>query len=345
MRERAKRDRVMLPAIYTAHLAELVGRWGVTPSALLHGTGLTLTHLAEPEALIEDDLSSRITMRALELTGERGLGFYHGLQMRLSAHGPVGLAAMTASTFGQAVTLAERYFHLRGQLLALSSRVEKDELIVELSEVRPLGPLRIFLLESTLTGLVQIAQSLLGRPMPGRVEVSYPEPAHFKGFAHLWPAPVRFKSTRNVLACPKTLLDESLPMADMFASQQAIAECETELALLGGTTPLLADVRRQMAKHGKGVPTLTELADKRRVSARTLKRQLAARGTSFQALVDEVRRDRAMTLLAEGDASVDFVAERLGYADASNFTRAFRRWTGASPTEWRRRRKRANRPK
>jgi AraC-like DNA-binding protein len=328
----------MLPAIYTAHLVELVGRWSVSPEALLRGTGLTLAHLAEPGALLEDDLAGKVTTRAIALTGEQGLGFYHGLQVHLSAHGSVGLAALTAPTFGQAVTLAERYFHLRGQLLALSSQVEGDELVMELTEVRPLGPLRGFLLESTLTGLVQTARLLLGCPMPGRVEVSYPEPAHFRRFAHLWPGPVRFKSGRNLLACPSAVIDEALPMADTFASQQAIAQCEQELELLSKTNTLVEDVRRQLAKHAKGFPTLTELADRRHVSPTTLKRQLAARGTSFQALLDELRRDRAMKLLGTDDASVDFVAERLGYADASNFTRAFRRWTGVSPTAWRQRR-------
>jgi AraC-like DNA-binding protein len=338
MRARAKDDRVLLPAIYTAHLVELVGRWGVTPEAILEGTRLTLADLAEPDARIEEPVAQHVVSRALELTREPGLGFYHGLQVRLSAHGSLGLAAMTASTFGEALALAERYFHLRGQLLALSSRAEGSDMLVELAELRPLGPLRVFMLESMITGLVQVARSLLGRPMIGRIEVAYPEPAHFQGFAHLWPGPARFKSHRNLLAFPRTLLDEALPMADTFASQRAIAECERELATLGETSTLLASMRRQMARHPKGFPTLTDLAERRRVSTRTLKRQLAARGTSFQALLDELRRDRAVTLLEESDASIDAIAERLGYSDASNFARAFRRWTGLGPTDWRLRR-------
>jgi AraC-like DNA-binding protein len=130
-------------------------------------------------------------------------------------------------------------------------------------------------------------------------------------------------------------MDEKLPMADTFASRTAIAECERELAMLGEAKTLLASVRRQMARSTKGFPTLTELADKRRVSARTLKRQLAAHGTSFRDLLDELRRDRAIRLLDGGDAPIDTISERLGYADASNFTRAFRRWMGVSPTDWR----------
>jgi AraC-like DNA-binding protein len=335
MPAQARPRRIMLPAIYTAHLAEVVARWGVPHETLLHGTGLTLADLAEPDARIEEMASFLITRRALELTREPGLGFYHGLHVRLSAHGAVGLAAMTSSTFGEAVALAERFFHLRGEHFALATRVEGDEVLLELAELRPLGPLRVFMFESMLTGLVQMARSLLGHPLKAHIDVSYPEPAHFQGFAHLWPGPVRFGSPRTVLAFPRPLMDEKLPMADTFASRTAIAECERELAMLGEAKTLLASVRRQMARSTKGFPTLTELADKRRVSARTLKRQLAAHGTSFRDLLDELRRDRAIRLLDGGDAPIDTISERLGYADASNFTRAFRRWMGVSPTDWR----------
>jgi AraC-like DNA-binding protein len=69
---------------------------------------------------------------------------------------------------------------------------------------------------------------------------------------------------------------------------------------------------------------------------RTLKRRLADQGTSFSALLDEVRRDRATLLLRAGELSVDEIGARLGYSDPANFARAFRRWTGSSPRAFRR---------
>ncbi len=73
------------------------------------------------------------------------------------------------------------------------------------------------------------------------------------------------------------------------------------------------------------------------MSPRTLKRQLAATGTTFQAVLDELRRDRALMLLDRAELTLDEVADRLGYSDTANFTRAFKRWTGQTRRSSRRR--------
>jgi AraC-like DNA-binding protein len=80
------------------------------------------------------------------------------------------------------------------------------------------------------------------------------------------------------------------------------------------------------------------MATERHVSERTLKRQLRARGTTFRALVDELKRERAMELLERKSLSVQEVAHALGYGDPANFHRAFRRWFGISPESWRKER-------
>ena len=128
------------------------------------------------------------------------------------------------------------------------------------------------------------------------------------------------------------LQDQGDPRGTYVAQHCALSE----LDVLSPEYPaLLASVRRQMMSRPIGFPTLTELADRRHVSPRTLKRQLAAHGTSFQHLLDELRRDRALALLEDDGIAIDRIAELLGYADPSNFNRAFRRWMGTSPSEWR----------
>ena len=72
------------------------------------------------------------------------------------------------------------------------------------------------------------------------------------------------------------------------------------------------------------------------MSNRTLKRRLAASGKSFRSVLDELRTETAMLLLRTGEFSMDEVAERLGFADASGFGKAFRRWTGVSPAVFQR---------
>jgi len=86
-------------------------------------------------------------------------------------------------------------------------------------------------------------------------------------------------------------------------------------------------------ERGPGLPAI---AKELRLSTRTLKRKLADRGTTFSAIVDDVRRQRALLLLDDRALSIGEIAARLGYTELANFTRAFRRWTGTTPAAHRR---------
>jgi AraC-like DNA-binding protein len=75
-----------------------------------------------------------------------------------------------------------------------------------------------------------------------------------------------------------------------------------------------------------------EIARRLGLSTRTLKRQLAAVGTTYSTLLDDFRKERAVTLLDRRDLTLDAVATELGYSDLANFTRACKRWTGKTPS-------------
>lgn len=324
-----------IPSIYAAQLVQLTERWNVPRTTLLDGTGLTIAQLDDPQARVSPSAMWLLLSRALDLTREPGLGFYLGLSLKLSSHGSVGFAAMTAATLRDALSVAERYLSLRAPFLTLRLAVNENNAILTLGDSFPDVSLRAFVTEALFTALVQMARSLLGRSVTSVFDLAYDEPTHFPGFAHLWGGPARFGRPESRIAFPAALLDEPLRMADAVAARQAVAECERELATLHQTSSLLASVRAQLAEDPKGFPSLTELAQKRHVSSRTLKRRLAEQSTSYQRLLDELRRDRALKLLEVKSHTIEEIAVRLGYSDAANFNRAFRRWLGVSPSRWR----------
>ncbi|MET0341687.1 MAG: AraC family transcriptional regulator [Polyangiales bacterium] len=324
-----------IPSIYAAQLVQLAGRWNVAPAQLLEGTGLSEAQLADAQARVSPHALWLLVERALTLTREPGLGYYFGLQLKLSSHGTVGFAAMTSATLRAALMIAERYVALRMPFLTLRLEVDGDDAALVLGDTFVERNVRVFATEALFTALVQMARSLLGRPMQGMAELAYDEPAYFLGFAHLWPGPVRFGRPRSCLQFPASVLDEALQMADEVAARQALAECERELSTLQATSSLLAGVRQQLGANDRGFPTLTELARARHVSPRTLKRRLAEQNTSYQHLLDELRRDRALKLLDVRGNTIEEIAALLGYSDAANFNRAFRRWMGVSPSQWR----------
>lgn len=325
-----------IPSVYAAQMVQLAGRWGLAPAALLEGTGIEPALLDDAQARVSAYALHQLLERAIAQTAEPGFGFYYGLQLKLSSHGSVGFAAMTSATLGEALRVAERFVSLRAPLLSLRLEVEGAQAAIELPDVAVGGPvLRACLTEAIFTALVQMGRTILGRSFEASFELSYPEPAYFARFSHLWPGQVRFGRPVSRIVLSASMLDESLQMADPIAARQALRDCERELTTLLDDSSLLLSVRRQLDAREQGYPTLTELASARHVSPRTLKRRLAEHGTSYQKLLDDLRRERALKLLALETFPLERIAEQLGYSDRANFNRAFRRWLGTSPSRYR----------
>jgi AraC-like DNA-binding protein len=131
------------------------------------------------------------------------------------------------------------------------------------------------------------------------------------------------------------MLDTPYKMADPVALLAARDLCERILAALAQTPRVTARVRALMSRDKGQTPSLRTVASAMHVSPRTLKRQLAAEGTSFSQIEDEERREKAMFLLGSPNLSLKEIAGRLGYANLANFSRAFQRWTGHTPGEHR----------
>jgi AraC-like DNA-binding protein len=126
------------------------------------------------------------------------------------------------------------------------------------------------------------------------------------------------------------LLDLPLLQSDPAALRLAREQCERELEELQRRGGLVARVDSLLLRREGGYRTLAELAEQLHLSARTLKRKLKEQGTSYSDLLEQARRSEATRLLAS-DSSIEQIAAWLGYSDAANFTRAFRRWTGRTP--------------
>ena len=125
-------------------------------------------------------------------------------------------------------------------------------------------------------------------------------------------------------------------LTDPVTAKLARDQLERELSALGTPNEFL--VRAREAIFGNdGFRSLDELALQLHVSTRTLKRRFAEAGKSFSDLLGEVRKERALLLLGDHRLNVDAIAAELGYSDVANFARAFRRWTGETPSEYRNR--------
>jgi AraC-like DNA-binding protein len=322
-----------LPGTYVREVVELVARWNVGADALLQGLPVPVDALRDPATRVPIPVCAEIVARALRLTGEPALAFHVGTQMRLSSHGFLGFAAMTAGTVREAIHLAVRFAATRTTALGLALYEEGDTASLVIEERAPLGGLREFAVLSLIVGLWQLGQALTGRSLPGSAECAFPAPA-FVARVPLVDELIHFDRPAHRLIFPAALLDAPLTTADPVATQLAREQCERELAAVV-EAGLPGRVRALIVARGDGVPSLPEVARALHQSPRTLKRRLAEHGTTFSTILDDVRRQRALLLLDNRALSVGEVAARLGYSEVANFTRAFRKWTGTTPAAYR----------
>lgn len=327
---------------YLQLLLEILAERQIDSAQLLAGQPDVQALLAQPEARMSAMQWTRLVIRALELTGDPGLGYEYGLRMRPTAHGVVGYASMTCVSLRQSLEISVRYARIRQAHFALHLHDGTDHCLLELREKYPIPVLRSFFIENILLGLVRAHAVLVGRE-PEQIEgleiwFDWPEPPWHAAWAARLP-PVKFSQPLNGVRLSAHCLAMRPVLADPHASQQALALCERELALAADSeADITTRVRALLVpgRHG-GYPQLEEVAARLSMSSRTLKRRLQQAGTSFLLMLEEARRREAHALLAHSELAVQQVATRLGYLNPANFSRAFSAWTGESPSAYRQR--------
>jgi AraC-like DNA-binding protein len=322
-----------LPGAYINEILELAQRWNVRPAEILKGLPVTTTQLADPTTRVPLRVCEAIVARAHQLTHEPALAVHVGTQMRLSSHGFLGFAAMTASSVREALDLAVRFASTRTSAIGIALYVEGDTASVEIEEKTDLGSLREFAVLALLVGIWQLGRALTGRLLDGAGDCAFPEPDYVQRLPHR--ERLRFGQPTHRLVFPASALDIPLITADPVATQLAREQCERELAALVDAG-LPGRVRAALNARADA-PSLPVIARELRVSPRTLKRKLAEHGTTFSAIRDDMRRQRALLLLDNRTLSIGEVAAKLGYSELPNFTRAFRKWTGVTPLAYRER--------
>ena len=178
----------------------------------------------------------------------------------------------------------------------------------------------------------------LGRPLrPTAVRFRHPAPRDDARHLKVFDLPVTFDAAENALVVPAAVLDERLPAADPALRELLARQLDGKLREHDGE-PAWLDSARAALRDAMlaGQPDIDTTARALAMSVRSLQRRLGAGGSSFRALLDDVRRELALAQMGRQTASVTDVAFLLGFSEVSAFSRAFRRWTGASPAQYRR---------
>ncbi len=307
---------------------------GLDRQEALAAAGLRPEQLATPESPIPLEAPIRLWQFMIDTRPEEPLGLMLAQRMRPDAFGLAGHLFRHSEDVEQVFERMGRYQALIDPVLDLRTSVERGQLRVEFHHHA-----RVLELAHPLEGMVGSAVHTLRDWLSGAVEVQ----VHFahaplhepEVYAEYLPAPVKFEQPANAVILPLELLSQ--PIAD---ADPAVAAFLKRLAdeKLGERVDSPFSHRVVAAVEARLADVLLsqeDVAADLGVSVRTMQRRLRDEGVTYSQIHDDVRRQRAERLLRDDELAIFQVAERLGYAEATNFTRAFRRWTGCSPLEFR----------
>jgi len=337
-----KLDDLTKPAVpvgYGRLILDVAATHDVEADRLLAAADVPAGLMDDPNARLSAIQSGSLLFHAMEMSGEPAFGYEVGLHSSLTSHGIMGYGLLSSSTVRQAINLSERYMPARLPMLTMSLSVEGPTAAIEVVENAPLGLVRQCTIDLFLVGIARMAPILTDRlRQPEQLELwfDYAEPAYYARFRNRLPA-VQFDMGVNQVRFPASDLDLSPETANVVTAAMVEEQCRRELEQLGLDGDLVVQVQAALHESDGGYPDLDTIADRLHLSSRTFKRKLSEHGTSFRRLVDATRRAEAVRLLNTTTLSVSQVAERLGYADASSFSRAFHKWTATTPGAFRQR--------
>jgi AraC-like DNA-binding protein len=302
---------------------------------LLSNSGIRLEDLRRPDMRITFVQERQVFLNAIARCPTLGLEL--GRRMHVSSYGLLGFCLLSAATLGDALETAFSFPALLGTVFDLQLLRSNGHARIEASHYRESPQLTRFNAELCLASLKLICDDLLGVPLPlEQTCFTHSSPAYRSGYPRNFGGSVHFGATSNSLHFASHWLEQRLPLADPVTHRDTLARCLCLNGEFYSHQTLISRVRQLLASQLPEVPGPDDLARQMRCSARTLRRQLQEAGSSYQSLLDELRYAQARRLLVQERLPIARIAEKLGYSETASFRHAFQRWSGLSPSCYRR---------
>ena len=308
---------------------------GADPAVLLAEAGADISLFDDRNNWVSYSARNHWVAHCVERTGCQHLGLLVGQRNNLNSLGLIGLLAKYSRDVDGALRSLVRYFglHVRGAVPTLWT--EGRWAMLGYETYVPDAEANDQIEDAALATEFNILQALCGANWnAAEVLFAHSKPENVRPFREFFRAPLRFDQEQNGVVFHSSWLQHRLQQDDPDLRRLLEEHVEALEAELGDdfAEQVRSILRTALLTDHGGVEQVASLLS---MHSRTLHRRLAASGTTFRQLVDETRYAIARQMLAETHADINHVASVLDYADSSAFTRAFRRWSGTTPTQWR----------
>ena len=276
---------------------------------------------------------------ASDLSGDPSLMIRLGQELGIASYGSYGFALMSCANVREVARLMLRY----GQVLVQprwKAYEHEGGLWLRAGIFRGTAAQQQLFAELVFSNVAAASRTLYGSTAERRAEgielhLSYSRPAHWACYKHAFNTPVTFDCEHNQLFLPAQVLDTPVRTANRAQHVVFQQQCEEILRGLNSVEKNTAAVRQQLMESAGDFLDIAQVAERLHVSERTLRRRLEAESTSFRSTFEEIRDLLAREYLAATELTVAEIAHLLDYSETVNFRRAFVRWNGVTPSQYR----------
>jgi AraC-like DNA-binding protein len=306
---------------------------GLEADLLFNNSGVKQVDLEKELNLTAQQLDT-ISKNAIEVSRDHQLGLLLGSSMDIPSQGIFGYAIITSNTIGDALKLMVRYN--KALIPSLDVKVLARENRVEVLIKAPHLPddLKRFYSELLYAAIMRSGNTLIPKGRTSvHLELDYDAPYDQSAYQQLFGLKVQFNSDRSVLSFDEASLDLGIATANPAARNIFRRECDRLLSRDTHRGMVSQRVQEVLLQSGTEFPTGMRVANQLHMSESTLQRRLAKEGYKFQQLLDQVRSKLAHEYLTGTQLSITEIAALLGFSDAANFRKSFKRWSKKTPSD------------
>lgn len=314
----------------------LVEMHGVDARALLREAGVDPAALRDPGARIPSNAGDVVAARAAALIPDPAFALRAARCWHPSNLGALGHAWLTSSTLRTGLQRLERYSRILGERAQFKLTKTAEGLRFTYDHRRRDPVLQAIGADFALSLIVDMCRMNYGASLrPMEVRLGRAKPGDAEPWKHYYGCPIHFGAREDSFLLSPRVADEALPSANRQLAGTLDSILEGQLAALDRNNIPARCKATLLEQMTSGEISEAGMAKALHMSRRTLQRKLADAELSYQKLVDDTRRDLALRYLDDPRKSVTDITFLLGFSGQSAFTRAFKRWTGVSPTAYR----------
>lgn len=317
-------------------LISTVSELGVPVRKVLGGSGILERQLKNPEARASFNQQEIIFRNALQFSPQPDIGLLAAGKAHFSDFGIIGFALISARTLADSLELGLRYIRLTSPALHKTITVEDNIGRVEGSRLQVSPELLPIYSEYWLGTVATLCGNILKRPLNNIcLRLPYPDPGYGDSYWAFFNCEIVFDSPVLQLEFDASSLHERVPYASTSVLRKCLQSCESILASLENDDDIVHQVKTLLIENPAHFPGAVQVAKELGLSVRSLARKLNECGHSFQSILNETRKSMSLEYLQQTSMSVSEIAMQLGFSDASNFRKAFKKWTGTTPATFR----------